>query len=104
MAKYRKKPVVVEAEIWPGTRSVAEWASLKVFHMTLLAPDHPAFEMLARMDNPPDEWAWVATLEGGHIAEYGDRIITGVEDEKYPIKPRIFEATYEPVNEEEGNP
>ncbi len=40
---------------------------------------------------------WVATLEGGHIACPTDRIITGVEGEKYPCKLAIFEKTYEVI-------
>ena len=39
----------------------------------------------------------VPTLEGDHLASFGDRVICGVGGEFYPIKPGIFEATYEPV-------
>lgn len=41
---------------------------------------------------------WINTLEGGHIVCPGDRIVTGVKGEHYPIKPDIFEETYEPYN------
>ena len=34
-------------------------------------------------------------------ADPGDWIITGVHGERYPCKPDIFEATYEPVPDEE---
>ena len=37
------------------------------------------------------------TLEGVMHAEPGDWIITGVNGERYPCKPDIFEKTYEPV-------
>ena len=40
---------------------------------------------------------WIDTLEGGHIVCPGDWVITGVKGERYPCKPDIFEATYEPV-------
>lgn len=40
---------------------------------------------------------WIDTLEGGHIVCPGDWIITGVQGERYPCKPSVFEATYEPV-------
>jgi len=40
---------------------------------------------------------WIDTLEGGHIVCPGDWIITGIEGERYPCKPGIFEQTYEPV-------
>ena len=33
---------------------------------------------------------WIGTLEGGHIVCPGDRIVTGVQGEQYPIKPDIF--------------
>ena len=37
------------------------------------------------------------TLEGVMHAEPGDWIITGVNGERYPCKPDIFEKTYEQV-------
>ena len=37
----------------------------------------------------------IPTLEGEHIANYGDYIIKGVIGEFYPCKPDIFEKTYE---------
>jgi hypothetical protein len=40
---------------------------------------------------------WIDTLEGGHIVCPGDWIITGVNDEYYPCKPDIFDATYEAI-------
>lgn len=42
---------------------------------------------------------WIDTLEGGHIVCPGDWVITGVAGERYPCKPAIFEATYEPADE-----
>lgn len=39
----------------------------------------------------------IETLEGVMHAEPGDWIITGVNEERYPCKPDIFEKTYEPV-------
>lgn len=41
----------------------------------------------------------IHTLEGDMTASIGDYIITGVNGEKYPCKPDIFEKTYEPVEE-----
>ncbi|AXZ23741.1 MULTISPECIES: hypothetical protein [Staphylococcus] len=37
----------------------------------------------------------IDTLEGRMKAEKGDWIITGVNGEKYPVKPEIFDQTYE---------
>ncbi|PTJ07785.1 hypothetical protein BU036_00950 [Staphylococcus simulans] len=38
---------------------------------------------------------FIDTLEGRMKAEKGDWIITGVNGEQYPVKPDIFEKTYE---------
>lgn len=43
----------------------------------------------------------IDTLEGTMIASPGDYIITGVKGEKYPCKPDIFLATYEPIPDKE---
>jgi len=42
----------------------------------------------------------IHTLEGDMTAQPGDWIITGVKGEKYPCKPDIFDATYEPAETE----
>lgn len=42
----------------------------------------------------------ILTLEGTMHASVGDWIITGVNGEKYPCKPDIFEKTYELANEQ----
>lgn len=103
--KYRKKPVVVEA--------------VKVIYaeMTADGPEHSPFEELP-------EWlvdAWqsqrlvpsekdardymvveVKTLEGTMEALPGDYIIRGIQGELYPVKPDVFEATYEPVESDDA--
>lgn len=68
MAKFRKKPIVIDAE------------QLNLSHSHV---GHILIE----------------TLEGPLIARHGDWIITGVQGEKYPCKPDIFEMTYEAINE-----
>jgi len=45
------------------------------------------------------EHGLIETLARGVIVCPGDRIITGVKGEQYPIKPDIFEQTYEPYHE-----
>lgn len=42
---------------------------------------------------------YIETLEGIHKADAGDWIITGVNGEKYPCKPDIFQKTYELVED-----
>lgn len=83
MAKYRKKPVVVEAvQVTDG------W-----FDDDLPNPLHPSgmpWTLVGRS-------IVIETLEGNMTARVGDYIITGVQGEHYPCKPDIFEATYEPV-------
>lgn len=46
---------------------------------------------------PATEEMDIETLEGTMHASVGDWIITGVNGEKYPCKPDVFEKTYEPV-------
>lgn len=70
--KFRKKPVVIEATQW------------------FKHGDHPAVLGGAWHGHP-----YVQTLEGDHVVNPGDWIITGVKGEHYPCKPDIFEMTYE---------
>ena len=87
MAKFRKKPVVIEAVQWNG-RSLQ---------------DAIDFERKNQLPN----WSVggrdgktgiiIHTLEGDHLAEQGDWIIKGIQGEFYPCKPDIFDKTYEPV-------
>ena len=80
--KFRKKPVVIEAEQWhPGKEVEGVEYPLK---------DKKPSSLVG-------EYGYIDTLEGGHYVTPGDWIITGVQGEKYPCKPDIFEATYEKV-------
>ena len=79
MAKYRKKPIVIEAEqCIPGCPP----------------PDGVVFDV-----NSSTGFS-INTLEGKHEVTEGDYIIIGVKGEKYPCKPDIFEMTYELVESE----
>lgn len=76
--KFRKKPVVIEAVQW------------------FKHGDHPEVH---QDDNSPTGYA-MYTLENTsikHEVSSGDWIIKGVNGEFYPVKPDIFEKTYEPV-------
>jgi len=90
MAKYRKKPVVIEAVRWEGD-NVAE--------VIIFSTPRPGDERCVCVDEGPREVV-IFTLEGEMRATLGDWIIRGVKGEFYPCKPDIFEATYEPVGEE----
>jgi len=86
MAKYRKKPVVIEA-----------------IQFTEDAPDR-AFNFIRRncahsRDTDGNKEIKIQTLEGVMTAKIGDWIIKGVQGEFYPCKPDIFDATYEKVED-----
>ncbi len=97
MGKYRKKPVVIEAEQfyphikpWPeGVYAGGMYCSTNPDgELCILHKAHHLYPIYN-----------IDTLEGDkHIVSTGDWIITGVKGEKYPCKPDIFEATYEAVS------
>ena len=94
MGKYRKKPVVIEAEQWFKKHDVVEVSDYDpAIHFARFDynTEKPHTECGCLIKNH----GWIDTLEGGHIVCPGDWIITGVEGEKYPCKPSIFEQTYE---------
>jgi len=81
MAKFRKKPVVIEAFIyWNDPRP--DWFCDKVtLNEIVTYPTH----------------CDINTLEGIMRGEVGDYIIKGVKGEIYPCKPDIFELTYDKI-------
>jgi hypothetical protein len=81
MAKFKKKPVVIDAE---------------VFNPPEVVPDGVLSDML---DANGRTVYYIKTLEGPLGCSPGDYIITGVKGEKYACKPDIFALTYEPVSE-----
>lgn len=91
MAKFRKKPVVIEAIRFTGINERLS-AELNTFVGSELAI-REVNGILCLV---------IPTLEGEHIASPSDWIIKGVAGECYPCKPDIFEATYEPVEEADG--
>lgn len=92
MAKYRKKPIVIEAEIWNG--KFPNGLGVEFWTFDDDAGGCKECGVLLSLHGK------VITLEGYHIACPGDWIITGVKGEKYPCKPDVFELTYEKVEEE----
>jgi len=90
--KFKKKPIVIEAEQYKGVNSseplpegvVPPVTGLKGAAIQIVASERPL-------------GAYIKTLEGNMLVSSGDWIITGVAGEKYPCKPDIFEATYEAV-------
>ena len=86
--KYRKKPVVIEAEQFTGTGESRDAISKLSQHLTTATNKYIAYGK---------DYITIATLEGEMRADINDWIIKGVKGEFYPCKPDIFEATYEPV-------
>lgn len=80
--KFRKKPVVVEAEQF--SPAVSPWPK-----GVEIDERSPTGYSIGTLEN----------ISSGHEVTPGDWIITGVKGEKYPCKPDIFEATYERVEE-----
>lgn len=103
MAKYRKKPVEIEAQQWfpPGDD---RHDSTMLSHRKGNTVDPPDYRQVgdlylafkAEVQGQPDTYM-IKTLEGSLKVSPGDWIITGVQGEKYPCKPDIFEATYDAV-------
>lgn len=87
--KYRKKPVVVDARQITspsdllGVSGIAAWCS-----------------GYAAIEDPGPIYLIIPTPEGNMRANIGDWVIRGVAGEFCPCKPDIFEATYEPYEEE----
>ncbi len=95
MPKFRKKPVVIEAEQFLWTQ------------------DHPCFpetkpsripkgvvrkKFTDYQDTKPYYKYGIETLGGFIECKDKDWIITGVKGEKYPCKDEIFRETYQQVN------
>lgn len=88
MAKYRKKPVVIEAVQFDGSGDSC--TEVTEFLGGPMAEGH-------RWKSNTHMGGYIETLEGEHEFKARDWIIKGVAGEFYPCKPEIFEATYDPV-------
>lgn len=100
MAKFRKKPVVIEAYRWLAVSSYQEGVKRDVDYYR--TPSLDGTQHCKHCDATMHWHGWIDTLEGGHIVCPGDWIITGIKGEKYPCKNDIFEQTYDAV--ESSNP
>ena len=94
MAKFRKKPVVIEAVQWDGLNleEVKNFVSDNAYYAT----NDAAWK--ANVFRPITNIT-IHTLEGDMKVSENDYIIKGVDGEFYPCKPDIFEKTYEKVEE-----
>lgn len=89
--KFRKKPVVIEAEQFDGTNAILDFVSQ--------TGPNPLWGSDAQYRSK-DRVLWIKTREGAMQANPGDWIICGVQGEFYPCKNDIFLATYEPAEDE----
>ena len=88
MAKFRKKPVVIEAFRLNERGLIAEdWFWDAVTRNDIITHCFGKHE-------PDPAWCEIKTLEGTMIANTGDYIIQGVHGEIYPCKADIFQKTY----------
>lgn len=120
MARFRKKPVEVEATQWfkngdhpddytnehyvsptesysPDYRREHGWEGNVVRYFRRPEPEYAGESVHEPCGRAWDEHGWIDTLEGGHTVCPGDWIITGVQGERYPCKPDIFAITYDSV-------
>lgn len=104
--KFRKRPVVIEAMQWDGTDdtslAIRHWAEDPTRMVAIVDTEHIQhmwdFDLGAyRMPNGKTVFAparmrclVVLTLEGEMVAEPGDWIILGVQNEMYPIQAGHF--------------
>jgi hypothetical protein len=102
VTRLRKKAVEVDGYEWfrngdhpeDGPRD-QEGAVVKFFKRHGVNP----LNECSQCTRPMGLHGWIDTLEGGHVVCPGDTIITGVEGERYPIKPGIRNKTYDVVKE-----
>lgn len=79
--KARKKPVVVEFELYDGTAESV----------------HRIIDMYGKtkgINNTP-EGLYITTMEGITKINKGDYVILGTKGELHPCKPDIFQDTYD---------
>lgn len=94
MAKYRKKPVVVEAIQWTGSNL----EEIRNFVGNDLIENYiKHFDIERTLIKQTLSGIAINTLEGTMIVNYGDYIIKGVNNEFYPCKPDIFKQIYEEI-------
>jgi len=99
MAKYRKRPVVIEAFQMTKERRAnnvdwPEWLN-KAWNGPMMEVGFVWPHDYPKSDGT--DQIVIGTLEGNMLVGWGDWIIQGVDGELYPCKPHIFKLTYEEV-------
>lgn len=89
MTKYRKKPIVVEAELFK--------LGMEDGFKDSIGRLGEGIRGVQKVKKP-----YIKTLEGEYFVEEGKHyIVTGVRGERYPVEKEIFEETYELVEDED---
>ena len=107
MAKYRKKPVVIEAIQlrWDTWQEMCDHANVGKLSEgksegCWIGDDNKPIPDQNKPDCTKNRLGiLIPTLEGLMIGIQDDWIIKGVKGEIYPCKPDIFEQTYEKVED-----
>jgi hypothetical protein len=96
MARFRKKPVVIDAVQYDG-----EWSTVMHWLDELAGGTFivPIGKKPPITRDPDTGYLSIETKEGIMQALEGDWVIRGVKGELYPCKPDIFTLTYEAVEE-----
>ncbi len=91
MARFRKLPVIIEAE---------QFLKIGDHPNVTVAIKDATGNIFMSLPKESDETIFVIkTLEGWHEVTPSDWIITGIKGEQYPCKDEIFQKTYEPYIE-----
>ena len=88
MAKYRNLPIIVEATKWDGTVETLSLLQSIGMETTVYGVGITGISGLK-----------IKAPNGEHTVNFGDWIIKGIKGEFYPVKPDIFEQTYEEVKD-----
>ena len=89
MAKYRKKPIEIEA-IQLTNESIVEIINWTTDYINIEIDTDENNNIIGMI---------IPTLEGAMRASMNDYIVKGIQGEFYPCKPNIFEQTYELVEQ-----
>ena len=111
--KFRKKPVIIDASQWFKNGDHPEDGEETFTSQEFPEPIRCEGKVVRYYRHPDIGGAtrcqhcgltmhihgWIDTLEGGHIVCPGDWVITGVQNERYPVKDEIFRKTYDKVDD-----
>lgn len=93
MAKFRKRPVVIEAITFDELVEHGRKKGANIVNGMPWSFDYEGHPIT----HENDTCYLIPTLEGTMKMSRGDMLVTGIQGEIYPCKRDIFEKTYEPV-------